>query len=66
MACEPFEHNGETFQRPILGAQVGPVDNSQGDGSVGDLRGEVDEDMDPVYQDELILGFQSMLDDKWS
>jgi hypothetical protein len=22
--------------------------------------------MDPVYQDELILGFQSMLDDKWS
>ena len=22
--------------------------------------------MDPVYQDELILGFQSMIDDKWS
>ena len=33
---------------------------------MGDLRGEVDADMDPVYQDELILGFQSMLDDKWS
>jgi outer membrane receptor for ferrienterochelin and colicin len=63
---EEFEHNGETFQRPILGAQVGPVDNSQGDGTVGDLRGEVDQDMDPVYQDELILGFQSMIDDKWS
>jgi hypothetical protein len=30
------------------------------------LRGEVDNDMDPVYQDELIVGFQSMLDDKWS
>jgi hypothetical protein len=42
------------------------VDNSQGDGTVGDLRGEVDQDMDPVYQDELILGFQSMIDEKWS
>jgi hypothetical protein len=42
------------------------VDNSQGDGTAGDLRGEVDQDMDPVYQDELMLGFQSMIDDKWS
>ena len=30
------------------------------------MRGEVDKNMDPVYQDELILGFQSMIDDKWS
>jgi hypothetical protein len=58
--------NGRTFQRPRLGPQLGPVDNSQGDGTVGDLRGEVDRDIDPVYQDELILGFQSMLDGKWS
>jgi outer membrane receptor for ferrienterochelin and colicin len=63
---ENFEYNGRQYQRPILGPQVGPVDNSQGDGSVGDLRGEVDADMDPVYQDELILGFQSMIDEKWS
>ncbi|MGH8178275.1 MAG: TonB-dependent receptor [Steroidobacter sp.] len=63
---EPFEYNGETRQRAILGPQLGPVDDSQGDGTVGDLRGEVDADMDPVYQDELILGFQSMIDDKWS
>jgi hypothetical protein len=63
---EDFEYNGATYQRPILGAQIGPVDNSQGDGTVGDLRGEVDHDMDPVYQDELILGFQAMIDDKWS
>lgn len=63
---EDFEYNGQTYQRPILGAQLGPVDNSQGDGTVGDLRGEVDADMDPVYQDELILGVQSMIDDKWS
>ncbi|MFC4313349.1 TonB-dependent receptor domain-containing protein [Steroidobacter flavus] len=60
-----FDYNGEPNERPILGAQFA-VDDSQGDGTVGDLRGEVDRDMDPVYQDELILGFQSMLDDKWS
>jgi len=63
---ESFQFNGQTYQRPILGAQLGPVDDSQGDGSVGDLRGEVDADMDPVHQDELILGFQAMIDDKWS
>jgi hypothetical protein len=63
---ESFTHNGVTYQRPILGPQVGDVDTSQGDGTVGDLRGEVDGDMDPVFQDELILGFQSMIDDRWS
>ncbi|MFS8064248.1 MAG: TonB-dependent receptor plug domain-containing protein, partial [Luteimonas sp.] len=63
---EDFVYNGQTYQRPILGPQIGPVDNSQGDGTVGDLRGEVDADMDPVYQDELILGYQSMITDKWS
>jgi hypothetical protein len=63
---ENFEYNGITRQRPILGAQVGGVDTSQGDGSVGDLRSEVDRDMDPVYQDELILGFQTMINEKWS
>ncbi|HVR82100.1 MAG TPA: carboxypeptidase regulatory-like domain-containing protein [Luteimonas sp.] len=63
---EPFEYNGQTYQRPILGPQIGAVDNSQGDGTVGDLRGEVDADMDPVYQDELILGYQSLITDKWS
>jgi hypothetical protein len=63
---ETREENGITYRFPILGAQFGPVDNSQGDGTVGDLRGEVDADMDPVYQDEAILGYQSMMDDKWS
>jgi hypothetical protein len=63
---EEFEYNGTTNQRPILGAQVGSTDTSQGDGTVGDLRAEVDKDMDPVYQDELILGFQTMINEKWS
>ena len=63
---EEFEYNGTTYQRPILGGQIGEVDDSQGDGTVGDLRGEVDADMDPVYQDEVILGYQSMLNERWS
>jgi hypothetical protein len=62
----PFEYNGQTYQQPILGAQIGGVDNRFGDGTIGDLRGEVDKDIDPIYQDELILGFQTMIDDKWS
>lgn len=66
LGYQDFEFNGETYQRPILGDQIGPIDNSQGDGTVGDLRAEVDADMDPVYQDELILGFQSMINDQWS
>lgn len=57
---------GETYNIPILGPQIGGVDDSQGDGTVGDFRGEVDANMDPVYQDEAILGFQSMLGEKWS
>lgn len=63
---ETFEYNGVTRQRPILGAQVGGTDTSQGDGSVGDLRSEVDKNMDPVYQDEIILGFQTMINEQWS
>ena len=58
-ATRPSTHNGQTYHMPILGPQIGRVDNSQGDGTVGDLRGKVDADMDPVYQDEAILGFQT-------
>ncbi|WP_242108006.1 TonB-dependent receptor [Luteimonas aquatica] len=57
---------GRAYALPILGGQIGGIDNSQGDGTVGDLRSEVDRDMDPVYQDELILGFQTMINEKWS
>lgn len=63
---ETRELNGSRYQVPVLGAQIGPVDDSQGDGTVGDLRSEVDRDMDPVYQDEAILGFQQSIDEAWS
>jgi hypothetical protein len=63
---EELVNNGQDYLLPILGPQIGPIDNSQGDGTVGDLRGEVDADMDPVHQDELILGYQGMFDEHWS
>jgi hypothetical protein len=58
--------DGVQYAVPKLGPQIGAVDDSQGDGTVGDLRSEVDHNMDPVYQDEAILGFQQMLDTEWS
>ncbi|HET8554396.1 MAG TPA: TonB-dependent receptor [Rhodanobacteraceae bacterium] len=60
-----LEHDGVQYAFPKLGPKFGFSDD-QGDGTVGDLRSEVDHDMDPVYQDEFILGFQQMLNEKWS
>ena len=62
---EVRETNGVEYAMPILGEFMG-FDDDQGDGTVGDLRAEVDSDMDPVYQDELILGFQQQLSQAWS
>ncbi|MBT2143615.1 MULTISPECIES: carboxypeptidase regulatory-like domain-containing protein [unclassified Rhodanobacter] len=58
--------NGVEYAIPKLGPQIGAVDDSQGDGTVGDLRSEVDKNMDPVYQDEAILGFQQLITSQWS
>lgn len=48
-----------------FGFQLGNVDILQGDGMVGDLCLEVDKNMDLVYQDEVIFGFQQMLNVQW-
>ncbi|WP_231120485.1 TonB-dependent receptor [Cognatilysobacter tabacisoli] len=56
---------GASYRQPILGAQIGPVDDDMNIG-VGDLRSSVDRDLDAVYQDEFILGFQSMINQAWS
>ena len=62
---ETRNYNGVDYAFPILGEQFGFY-NGQGDGTLGDLRSEVDKDMDAVYQDELILGFQQQLSQAWS
>jgi outer membrane receptor for ferrienterochelin and colicin len=56
---------GAPYAAPIFGPQIGPVDTSLNI-SVADLRKSVDRDIDAVYQDEAILGFQSAISQAWS
>ncbi len=56
---------GATYYSPVLGAQIGPVDD-QYNVSVADLRKSVDRDLDAVYQDEAILGYQAVINQAWS
>ncbi len=56
---------GASYMSPVLGAQIGPVDD-QFNVSAGDLRQSVDQDLKAVYQDEFILGFQTMINQAWS
>ncbi|MCD9027708.1 TonB-dependent receptor [Luteimonas sp. BDR2-5] len=56
---------GAAYMEPIIGAQIGPVDTTY-NVSAADLRQSVDQDLDAVYQDEAILGFQSAISQAWS
>ncbi|MBF6025017.1 TonB-dependent receptor [Lysobacter niastensis] len=56
---------GAPYSAPILGAQIGPVDDRL-NLSTADLRKSVDRDLEAVYQDEMLLGYQAMLNDAWS
>ncbi len=56
---------GSPYLAPIFGPQIGPVD-TQFNVSVADLRKSVDRDIDAVYQDEAIVGFQSAISQAWS
>ena len=57
---------GTPYLAPIIGAQIGPVDDSANAGGGGDFRKDVDRDLRQVYQDEFILGFQQALNQAWS
>ena len=56
---------GAGYMAPVLGAQIGPIDDSY-NLPVDDLRQSVSRDLDAVYQDEAILGFQQMINQAWS
>ncbi len=56
---------GAPYLAPIIGAQIGPVDD-QLNITVRDTRQTVDQDLEAVYQDEAILGFQTMINQAWS
>lgn len=59
------EVNGVIVANPILGAQIGG-DEFLADGNIPDPAGIVDQELDPMYQDEIIIGYQAMIDDSWS
>jgi outer membrane receptor protein involved in Fe transport len=57
---------GRSYQYPILGQQLGPV-NTDGNVPVpDDLRTEIAKDLKMVFQDEFILGFQKAINGAWS
>ncbi|CAN7567228.1 TonB-dependent receptor [Pseudoxanthomonas sp. LjRoot143] len=56
---------GASYMAPVIGAQIGPVDQSM-NVVVNDTRQSVDRDLDAVYQDEAIVGFQTMINQAWS
>lgn len=49
---------------PILGAELGQQVN--GTGEVPDVKEVLDTTIDPMYQDELIIGYQTMVAEDWS
>lgn len=59
------DFNGTTYYTPILGEQLGEVDVISS-GATPDTRSIVDAELDPMFQDELIIGYQTMINDEWS
>lgn len=55
----------DRFQRPALGAQLGPRVVSS-NGQTPNPLSVVDPNIKPIFQDELILGFQQSLANRWS
>lgn len=57
--------NGTQYQLPIIGEKLGGP-RQPADGNVPDTSAIVDADLDPMYQDEIILGYQSVINDEFS
>lgn len=66
---EFYAYGGSTsddrFEIPALGAQLGDRVTSS-DGNTPDPRSVVDPNIKPMYQDELTLGFEKALGNRWS
>jgi len=56
-----LERNGIPYITPILGAEIGTAVNANGE--IPDVTVIVDQDLDPMYQDEYIIGYQRMVSD---
>jgi len=58
-------NSADAFQRPGRGQQLGSR-LVNGDGTAGDPRSVVDPNIEPMYQDEFIVGMQQALANRWS
>lgn len=56
--------NGNTYWNAEFGSPFRTQVNA--DGSEPDTRSIVDADLDPMFQDEFILGYEAMINDDWS
>ena len=59
------EQEGQPVVDFVLGPQIGPV-QILADGEVPEVTTIVDQDIDPMFQDEYVVGYQAMINDDWS
>lgn len=59
------DYNGSPILDFVLGPQIGDV-LINADGNVPDVTTIVDQDIDPMFQDEFVVGYQAMINDDWS
>ena len=57
---------GATYLFPDIGAQIGPVNTDGNAPAPDDVRTAVARDLEQVFQDEFILGFQQAINQTWS
>ena len=55
-----------TYLMPILGQQIGPLNDDGNIPAPTDFRTVVARDLEQVFQDEYILGFQQAINQEWS
>lgn len=57
---------GGTYLLPNIGAQIGPLNTDGNAPAPDDVRTAVARDLDMVFQDEYIVGFQQAINQAWS
>ncbi|MDV6329008.1 TonB-dependent receptor [Idiomarina sp. Sol25] len=62
---EISQYNGGDYLTYTAGDKIGG-DRVNADGEVPDTRSIVDQDLDPMYQDEYILGYEAAFAENWS
>ncbi|MCF2946883.1 TonB-dependent receptor [Paraglaciecola aquimarina] len=61
---EQLDYKGSSYYYPILGQNFGQTINAAG--VVPDTTVIVDQDLDPMYQDEFMVGYQAVFNDNWT